>query len=50
MPLFQVKYPANANALNMFMIDIASFEFVPTDDINESIYVLPEDDPYNLPF
>ena len=50
MPLFWVKFPANASRFNIFLIDIATFEFVPSDSINEEVFVLPEDKPYNINF
>jgi len=34
MPLFWVKFPANANGMNSQLIDIASFDLLPSDDIN----------------
>ena len=41
MPLFYVKFPANANMANLYLIDIASFEFIDSDEINENVFVLP---------
>ena len=34
MPLFWLKFPANANGMNSSLIDIASFDLLPSDDIN----------------
>ena len=50
MPLFWVKFPANASMFNVFLIDVATFDIVPSEDINEEVFVLPEDKPYNINF
>ena len=50
MPLFWIKFPANANMFNIYLIDIASFDIVPSEDINEEMFVLPEDKPFNINF
>ena len=50
MPLFWAKFPANASVFNGFLIGIATFDIVPSEEINESIFVLPEDKPYNINF
>ena len=50
MPLFWIKFPANANTMNLFLIDIATFDLFPSDDLNQSVLVLPESQPYNINF
>ena len=32
------------------MIDIATFDVVPSEDINEEFFILPEAEPYNINF
>ena len=48
MPLFWVKFPANASLFNAFLIDIATFEVVPSEEINQEVFVLPDEEPYNV--
>ena len=50
MPLFLIKFPANANTLILFLIDIATFDIFPSDNINSGMIVLPESEPYNINF
>ena len=50
MPLFWLKFPANAAGLNYHLIDIANFEALPTEDMNEEVFVLPPADPFNVRF
>ena len=50
MPLFWVKFPANASQFNGFLIEVATFEVVPSEEINEELYVLPDAEPYNVNF
>lgn len=50
MPLFWVKFPANAGTFNAFLIDIATFDIVPSEEINGEVFVLPDDEPYNVNF
>ena len=45
-----MKFPANASVFNAFLIDIATFEVLPSEDINRELYVLPEAEPYNINF
>ena len=50
LPLFWLHFPANSNTLNSSLIDIAQFDLLPTDDVNEEFYVLPEREPFNANF
>ena len=50
MPLFWIKFPANANTLILFLIDIATFDIFPSDKMNSGVIVLPESEPYNINF
>jgi len=50
MPLCNIKFPANAGKLNEFMIEIAIFDFVPSDLILEKVGYFPQEDNFNLNF
>lgn len=38
MPLFDAKYPANAEYFCKMMLEVASFDAVPADEINAEIW------------
>jgi hypothetical protein len=38
LPLIKVKYPGNARLINDYMIQIATFDLLPTDDIYPQIF------------
>ena len=50
--MYKMKIPANAEDFNAAMITIANFEVLPSDDINEQIFYVPEIEaqPYNENF
>lgn len=50
LPLFWVKFPANASTFTAFLLDIATFDMVPSEEINGEVFVLPDDEPYNVNF
>ena len=45
-----VRLPANAMTFTQILIQIATFEVVPTDEINSQISYFPEEEPYSLNF
>ena len=45
-----VRMPANAMVITEIIIQIATFELVPTDEINSEIAYFPEEEPYSLNF
>ena len=48
MPLFPgLKYPANVALVNSFLMGIVFFDILPTDFLDEQIYYVPEEEPYN---
>jgi hypothetical protein len=49
MPLIKVMYPANARLLNDQLIEIATFDIMPTDDIYGALFEfdLDEEKPLN---
>ena len=51
MPLMtKLKFPANAAMVNEEMIQLAFFDIIPTDWIDEAIFYLPDLQPYNMSF
>ena len=36
--------------INTFIITIATFDLIPTEDIDEALYYLPEEEPFNMQF
>ena len=36
--------------INSFVISIATFDLIPTDWLNDDLYYLPEDEPFNMQF
>ena len=46
----KIKLPANAMTLTVFIIEVASFDLLPTDDIDEELYYFPEEDPFSQNF
>ena len=50
MPLFWVKFPANANSMNNHLITIANFEVLPSTQMANELYVFPETKPFNINF
>ena len=51
MPLMKnIKFPANTTIYIAFIMDIANLDLVSTEDIDVSIYYLPETEAYNINF
>ena len=50
MPLCNIKFPANAELFNGFMIEIALFDILPSEYLLEQIVYYPQQDPFNLNF
>jgi len=50
MPLCNIKFPANAELFNGFMIEIALFDILPSEDMLEAMIYYPQDEPFNLNF
>lgn len=50
MPLFNVRFPANASYLNASLVMIGTFEVLPADYMNEKLFTLPITEPYNVNF
>ena len=52
MPLIkQLKVPGNVLMTTSFLVIIATFDLIPTGSlIDDKIYYLPEEDPYNMHF
>lgn len=51
LPLFErLKFPANATEFSSVLIQIASFDLIPTYLFEEHIFYFPEDDPQSLNF
>ena len=50
MPLCNIKFPANAELFNAFMIEIALFDILPSEWILEQSMYFPQDDSFNLNF
>ena len=45
-----IKFPANVVTINKEFMEIANFEVVPSGDINDGLFALPEEDPYSFSF
>ena len=45
-----VKVPANVMLINKVFLEIASFEVIPSENINDELFYFPEEDPYSLNF
>ena len=51
MPLYKdIKYPANALLFTLFIWEVANFDLLPTDSIDDHIHEFPEDEPFNINF
>ena len=50
MPLLDVLMPANCGYFFSFLMTIASFDIIPTDDLYASMFKLPESEPINQNF
>ena len=50
MPLSNIKFPANAEGFNGFMMQIAVFDIIPADYILDKVVYFPQEDPFNLNF
>ena len=50
MPLTAIKFPANAESFNGFMIQIAVFDIIPSEYILDKVVYFPQEDPFNLNF
>ena len=50
-PLIEgIKFPVNVVTINHYIFEIANFHIVPTEKINEKIFYIPEEEPYNFNF
>ena len=45
-----LKFPANSMMIIDYMINLASFDLIPTEAVDEKIYYWPEADPFNTNF
>ena len=45
-----IKFPANAMLINQVFIEIANFEVIPSEKINDKLFYFPEVDPFSLNF
>ena len=45
-----IRFPANTMLINKVFLEIANFEIIPSDLINDEIFYFPEEDPFNLNF
>ena len=45
-----IKFPANVMTVNKEVLAIANFELIPSGDINDEFFELPEEDPYSFRF
>ena len=43
-----IHFPANVMTVNKELIEIADFEVIPSADINEKLFSIPEEDPYSF--
>ena len=51
LPLMEgTKFPANTMMINSVIQEIAEFEIIPSETINEKLFYLPEVDPYTIKF
>ena len=50
MPLCNIKFPANAELFNGFIIEIALFDILPSEYMLEQIVYYPQEDSFNLNF
>ena len=50
MPLCNIKFPANAELFNGFMIEIALFDILPSEWMLEQMIYYPQEDSFNLNF
>ena len=50
-PLIEgIKFPVNVVTINQNFFEIANFEIVPSDEINDELFFIPEEEPYNFNF
>ena len=45
-----IKFPANVMMINQVFTEIANFEVIPSEKINERLFYFPEEEPFNLNF
>ena len=51
MPLYQkLKFPASAMIIIKELIKIATFDLIPTDELNETLWYFPEDEAFSASF
>ena len=51
LPLIEgIKFPANAKLINQALREIANFEVIPSEKINNKLFYFPEVDPFSLNF
>ena len=45
-----IKFPANSMLINQALIEIANFEVIPSEEINNELFYFPEEDPFSFNF
>ena len=45
-----IKFPVNVVTINQNLFEIANFEIIPSEKINEELFYFPEEEPYNFNF
>ena len=45
-----IKFPANVRQINTKIIEIANFEVIPSEEINNKLFYFPEEDAFSLNF
>ena len=51
MPLMKnIKFPANASLFISFLVEIVNLDLIPTEWLEDLIYYLPEETPFNINF
>ena len=45
-----LQFPANVMTINKVFSEIANFELIPSDKINEELFIFPEEDPFSFNF
>lgn len=46
----KIKIPANVTSINTIIHEIANFDLIDTEDIEDELYYIPEDEPFNINF
>ena len=50
MPLYELKFPANLMIVNNSMIQLSTFEILPSEAILNEMFFFPDADPFSLNF